>query len=66
MILLVSLAAAVMLLFYFSFIMTQPLRMVVSVMREIMSTSDLSKRVEILYQDETGELLSEIVAASLG
>jgi class 3 adenylate cyclase/HAMP domain-containing protein len=55
-ILLVSLALAVMLLFYFSFVMTQPLRMVVSVMRQIMSTSDLSKRVEILYKDETGEL----------
>lgn len=55
-ILLVSLAVAVMLLFYFSFIMTQPLRMVVSVMRQIMSTSDLSKRVDILYHDETGEL----------
>jgi adenylate cyclase len=55
-ILLVSLAVAVMLLLYFSFIMTQPLRMVVSVMRQIMSTSDLSKRVEILYRDETGEL----------
>ncbi len=55
-ILLVSLAIALILLFYFSFIMTQPLRMVVSVMRQIMSTSDLSKRVEILYKDETGEL----------
>jgi class 3 adenylate cyclase len=30
--------------------------MVVSVMRQIMSTSDLSRRVEILYKDETGEL----------
>ena len=36
--------------------MTQPLRMVVTVMRQIMSTSDLSQRVEILYKDETGEL----------
>lgn len=51
-----SLAIAVMLLFFFSYLMTQPLRMVVSVMRQIMSTSDLSRRVEILYKDETGEL----------
>ena len=55
-ILLVSLAVAVILLFVFSFLMTQPLRMVVTVMRQIMSTSDLSRRVEILYKDETGEL----------
>jgi adenylate cyclase len=52
----ISLAIAVLLLLYFSLVMTQPLRMVVSVMRQIMSTSDLSRRVEILYKDETGEL----------
>lgn len=52
----ISLAVAVMLLFFFSYLMTQPLRLVVSVMQQIMSTSDLSRRVEILYTDETGEL----------
>jgi adenylate cyclase len=55
-ILAVSLAAAGALLFVFSHLLTQPLRLVGSAMREIMATSDLSRRVEILYRDETGEL----------
>jgi adenylate cyclase len=52
----VSLAVAIILLFFFSYVMTQPMRMMVGVMRYVMKTNDLSKRVEILYKDETGEL----------
>ena len=52
----VSLAVAVILLFFFSYVMTQPMRMMVGVMRYVMKTNDLSQRVEILYKDETGEL----------
>jgi class 3 adenylate cyclase/HAMP domain-containing protein len=52
----VSTALAVILLLVFSYLLTQPLKNVVSAMREIISTSDLSKRVEVLYKDETGEL----------
>jgi adenylate cyclase len=55
-ILVVSLAAALALLVLFSYLMTQPLRMVVGAMQQIMSTNDLSRRVEILYRDETGDL----------
>lgn len=52
----VSSALAVALLLVFSYLLTQPLKNVVGAMREIISTSDLSKRVEVLYKDETGEL----------
>jgi len=52
----VSSALAVVLLLVFSYLLTQPLKNVVGAMREIISTSDLSKRVEVLYKDETGEL----------
>ncbi len=52
----VSLVIAIVLLVFFSVLMTQPLRMVASAMREIMRTNDLSRRVDILYRDETGEL----------
>jgi class 3 adenylate cyclase/HAMP domain-containing protein len=52
----VSLAVAVILLLFFSYVMTQPMRMMVGVMRHVMSTNDLSQRVQILYKDETGEL----------
>jgi len=52
----VSLAVAIILLFFFSYVMTQPMRMMVGVMRYVMKTNDLSQRVEILYKDETGEL----------
>ena len=51
-----SLAIAITLLIVFSYLMTKPLRVVVAAMREIMKTNDLSRRVEILYRDETGEL----------
>jgi class 3 adenylate cyclase len=52
----VSSALAVALLLVFSYLLTRPLKNVVGAMREIISTSDLSKRVEVLYRDETGEL----------
>ncbi len=52
----VSSALAVALLLVFSYLLTQPLKNVVGAMRDIISTSDLSKRVEVLYKDETGEL----------
>jgi class 3 adenylate cyclase/HAMP domain-containing protein len=52
----VSCALAFILLLVFSYLLTQPLKNVVGAMREIISTSDLSKRVEVLYKDETGEL----------
>jgi adenylate cyclase len=52
----VSSALALVLLLVFSYLVTQPLKNVVGAMREIISTNDLSKRVEVLYKDETGEL----------
>lgn len=52
----ISSAVAVTMLLFFSFLLTRPLKNVVGTMREIISTSDLSKRVEVLYRDETGEL----------
>jgi class 3 adenylate cyclase/HAMP domain-containing protein len=52
----VSTILALVLLLIFSYLLTRPLKNVVGAMREIISTSDLSKRVEILYKDETGEL----------
>lgn len=44
------------LLLIFSHYLTLPLSNVVTAMKDIISTSDLSKRVEIIYKDETGEL----------
>jgi adenylate cyclase len=52
----VSSVLAVVLLLIFSYLLTRPLKNVVGAMREIISTSDLSKRVDVLYKDETGEL----------
>lgn len=52
----ISLAIAITLLIVFSFLMTKPLRLIVAAMRKIMETNDLSRRVEILYRDETGDL----------
>jgi class 3 adenylate cyclase/HAMP domain-containing protein len=49
-------AVSVGLLLVFSHYLVLPLRKVVAAMREIISTSDLSKRVEVIYRDETGEL----------
>ncbi len=52
----ISLVIAVLLLLVFSYYITQPLRIIASAMRQIITTNDLSRRVEILYRDETGEL----------
>ncbi len=51
-----SLVAAVILLFLFARYLTRPLQQVVDAMSDIISTSDLSKRVEVMYKDETGRL----------
>jgi adenylate cyclase len=52
----VSLAASIVLLLFFTGILTRPLRDMVAVMTGIISTGDLSRRVEVLYRDETGRL----------
>jgi class 3 adenylate cyclase/HAMP domain-containing protein len=48
--------AAVILLFLFARYLTRPLKQVADAMAEIIATSDLSRRVEVLYKDETGRL----------
>jgi adenylate cyclase len=47
---------SVLLLVLFSGYLTRPLRAIVGAMRGIISSADLSQRVELLYRDETGEL----------
>jgi class 3 adenylate cyclase/HAMP domain-containing protein len=44
------------LLLLFAGYLTRPLRNVVAAMTDIITTNDLSKRVEVLYKDETGRL----------
>jgi class 3 adenylate cyclase/HAMP domain-containing protein len=44
------------LLLFFSFYITQPLRLISGAMRGIIQTRDMSKRVDLLYRDETGDL----------
>jgi adenylate cyclase len=44
------------LLLVFSGYLTRPLRLVVRAMRGVIGSTDLSRRVELLYRDETGEL----------
>ena len=51
-----SLVAAVILLLLFTRYLTRPLQQVVDAMSDIIATSDLSRRVEVLYKDETGRL----------
>lgn len=51
-----SLVAAVILLLLFARYLTRPLQQVVDAMSDIISTNDLSRRVEVLYKDETGRL----------
>jgi adenylate cyclase len=51
-----SLAVAVVLLLLFARYLTRPLQQVVDAMTEIIATNDLSRRVEVLYKDETGRL----------
>jgi class 3 adenylate cyclase/HAMP domain-containing protein len=55
-ILVVTLAAAMILLFVFIRYITRPLGNVVGAMKEIISTSDLSRRVDLAFKDEIGEL----------
>ena len=52
----VAAVVSVLLLVVFSLYLVRPLRNVVGAMREIISTNDLTKKVEVLYRDETGEL----------
>jgi class 3 adenylate cyclase/HAMP domain-containing protein len=51
-----SLAVAVILLLLFARYLTRPLQLVVDAMGEIIATGDLSRRVDVLYRDETGRL----------
>ncbi len=53
---LISLLAAIIMLMIFSSYLTKPLETVVDVIRNIISTNDLSSKVELLYNDETGTL----------
>jgi adenylate cyclase len=55
-ILLVALGVALGLLYLSTRYVTQPLRNVVLAMRDIIGTSDLSRKVQLLYKDETGDL----------
>ncbi|MDR2746079.1 MAG: HAMP domain-containing protein [Treponema sp.] len=49
-------AAAILLLVVFSRFLTNPLSRIVTAMNAVISSSDLSQRVDVEYQDETGEL----------
>jgi len=51
-----SLLLSITMLIIFSGALVRPLRFVVNAMSEIITTNDLSKRVEVLYRDETGKL----------
>lgn len=55
-ILMVSLVVSVVLLIFLATYLTKPLRDIVVAMKDIIRTDDLSRRVEVLYGDETGEL----------
>jgi len=55
-ILFAALGITLVLLYVFTRYITQPLGDVVTAMKDIISTSDLSRKVELLYQDETGDL----------
>ncbi len=55
-ILAVSLAVSVLLLLSFAVILIRPLRRMVGTIADIMATNDLSKKVEVKYSDEIGEL----------
>ena len=55
-ILLLSLAAALALLVFFMRLLTRPIGQVREAMRQIITSGDLSKRVELEYRDEIGEL----------
>ncbi len=51
-----SVGLALLLLLVFSGYLTRPLRSLLNAMTSIISSSDLSQRVEVLYNDETGRL----------
>jgi class 3 adenylate cyclase/HAMP domain-containing protein len=51
-----SLVAALLLLFLFAGYLTRPLRQIADAMQGVITTGDLSRRVETLYRDETGRL----------
>ena len=51
-----ALVTAVFLLLLFARYLTRPLQQVADAMTEIITTNDLSRRVEVLYKDETGRL----------
>ena len=51
-----SLLVSLILLLLFARYLTRPLQQVVDAMTEIIATNDLSRRVEVLYKDETGRL----------
>ena len=52
----ISVAGGLLLLVILSGYLTRPLRNVVLAMRRIIETNDLSQRVDVLYNDETGTL----------
>ena len=52
----VSLLISLALLLVFSTFLTRPIKGIVQVIREIITTSDLSRKVTLRYRDETGEL----------
>jgi len=51
-----SLVVSVILLLFFARYLTRPLEQVADAMTEIIATNDLSRRVDVLYKDETGRL----------
>ncbi len=55
-VLIVSVVGALILLFFFAQYLTRPLRRMVTVIDEIITTNDLSRRVDVMYDDETGTL----------
>ncbi len=55
-ILIVALAATLLMLYAFVRYLTQPLNNVVLAMRDIIGANDLTKRVELQYKDEIGDL----------
>jgi adenylate cyclase len=55
-ILTVSMIVSLGMLFLLSSFLTRPLKSIVGVIREIITTADLSKKVSLRYKDETGEL----------
>jgi class 3 adenylate cyclase/HAMP domain-containing protein len=52
----VSVFVAVVLLVVFAGFLTKPIKHIVEVIQEIISTGNLSRKVELLYSDETGQL----------